>query len=437
MKRVILLVMIFSVFSNVNAATEYATFESFYTESLGWGTVINALIGAAIVGAIVYFSGGLASPLVAGSTSVIGSTIGNILGYSGAVATKTGLAFLGGGAIASGGFGMLGGAVVITTALEFSTGLMLGYAIETHTANYNQAAFIEHSKNMMNLPLPVQKEGSHAYEAAMVILQKIDKEQPIVSPNNKLLLKQALDANERSLNEEWQNVAGKRLQLLTFKCLLYSSVDDYSHAKETAEKAIIYAKQQGYKYNLPEFIYALSSLYEEKPNINKITQSYLKESILGEPDNLLLPVAMTAYLDRLIYRYTSDNMATEEHIKQVALIATHPTLQKYSIVNLSIIMVRYFTLLKLQQQHITAIVTSTNDTIRNSPQSSKKLKTSLTAYAQLLKDGREVLNILLHQSIDHMNDEQRRKTEVELRKFRSLMNEYEKDEKRLITLVTN
>lgn len=130
-------------------------------------------------------------------------------------------------------------------------------------------------------------------------------------------------------------------------------------------------------------------------------------------------------------------MATEEHIKQVALIAAHPTLQKYSIINLSIIMVRYFTLLKLQQQNITAIVTSTNDTIRNSPQFSKKLKTSLTAYAQLLKDGREILNILLHQSIDHMNDEQRRKTEVELRQFRSLMNEYEKDEKRLITLVTN
>ncbi len=435
MKKAILLLVILSILSNTSAATEYATFESFYTESIGWDSVIWSLIGAAVIGAIVYLTGGLGASAL---TTTIGSTIGEILGYSGAVATKVGLAFLGGGAIANGGFGIVGGTVLITAALDFSTNLIIGYSIENYTANYNKLAFIEQSKNMVNLPLPIQSDGSQSYEVAIKMLQRIDKEQPLASSQNRLLLQRALEANERSINNELLNVTGKKLQLLTFKSLLHSSLNDYTHAKETAEKAIRYAKQYGYKSSLPEFIYALATLYDEKANITEITELFFKKAILTEPDNLLIPIAFTAYLDRIIYRYTTnDSSINETHINQVAHIAAHHSLRKYGIVNLSIIMVRYFTLLKFQQQNITVIATSTNDTIKNSPQAVKKLNVSFTAYTQLLADGKNTLNILLHQSLDDLRDEQRQKVETELRQFRSLMSEYEKDEKRLATLITS
>lgn len=70
-----------------------------------------ALLGAAVVGPAALIAG----PAIGGAVGV------KILGYSGAVATKAGLAALGGGSLASGGAGMAGGMAVIT-----ATGTALG-----------------------------------------------------------------------------------------------------------------------------------------------------------------------------------------------------------------------------------------------------------------------------------------------------------------------
>jgi len=55
----------------------------------------------------------------------VGGAIGALMGYSGAVATNVGLAFLGGGSLVAGGFGMVGGTAVITV-LGSSVGGALG-----------------------------------------------------------------------------------------------------------------------------------------------------------------------------------------------------------------------------------------------------------------------------------------------------------------------
>ena len=73
-----------------------------------------AIGGGVILGPLAYF----AAPS-------IGGAIGAYLGYSGAVATNVGLASLGGGAIAAGGFGMAGGTIVLT-AIGSSVGGALG-----------------------------------------------------------------------------------------------------------------------------------------------------------------------------------------------------------------------------------------------------------------------------------------------------------------------
>lgn len=66
--------------------------------------------GAVVVGVLTAPTGPLAP--------VIGTAIGNAMGLSGAAATSAGLAWLGGGSIAAGGFGMAGGTFVIAAAAK-------------------------------------------------------------------------------------------------------------------------------------------------------------------------------------------------------------------------------------------------------------------------------------------------------------------------------
>ncbi|MFZ1829007.1 MAG: DUF726 domain-containing protein [Candidatus Competibacteraceae bacterium] len=73
-------------------------------------TGLFAIAGAAVIG-----------PVAFAAAPAIGGTLGALLGYSGAVATNVGLATLGGGALAAGGFGMAGG-----TAIIAASGAMLG-----------------------------------------------------------------------------------------------------------------------------------------------------------------------------------------------------------------------------------------------------------------------------------------------------------------------
>ena len=104
--------------------TAYALFEtkanfgSFYdkgwSEVLIWGGV--GILVAAALGAAVFFTGGVASPIIAPGAVSLGTLIGKFMGLTGVAATNAGLALVGGGAIAAGGMGMAGGAAIITAA---------------------------------------------------------------------------------------------------------------------------------------------------------------------------------------------------------------------------------------------------------------------------------------------------------------------------------
>ena len=56
----------------------------------------------------------------------IGAFVGSLMGLSGAAAVSAGLAFLGGGSLAAGGFGMFGGMVVITVCGAATGGVVGG-----------------------------------------------------------------------------------------------------------------------------------------------------------------------------------------------------------------------------------------------------------------------------------------------------------------------
>lgn len=84
----------------------------------------SSIATASVAGVVVI------APLVLVAAPAIGGVIGTYAGLTGAAATSHGLAILGGGSLAAGGFGMFGGTVVVTAA-----GAGLGGATGASVAN--------------------------------------------------------------------------------------------------------------------------------------------------------------------------------------------------------------------------------------------------------------------------------------------------------------
>ena len=172
-----------------------ATFASFYKESLALSPWTVLFVTAlAIGGAIAILSagvttGGAGAPPVA---IAVGTWIGNLMGFSGAVATNVGLALLGGGSIASGGFGMAGGAVLVNTALLFSTTIVFDYAVPEVISGYNYKRLQDLSANMPTLPLPINMSGSDSYRAAVDLLRSANSQEPYFTAENREVIEKSI-----------------------------------------------------------------------------------------------------------------------------------------------------------------------------------------------------------------------------------------------------
>jgi len=106
----------------VASLDDYAQLRMFDSANL---TVMSRVLLAGLAGAGVVASGGvLAAPAVGGA---IGTLVG---GYTGAAASTYGLALLGGGSLAAGGLGMVGGTAVVAAA-----GAALGSALGVNVTN--------------------------------------------------------------------------------------------------------------------------------------------------------------------------------------------------------------------------------------------------------------------------------------------------------------
>jgi hypothetical protein len=404
-------------------AGEVATFESFYTESGGfgfWGVLIGFSL-AFIAGAVIFFSGGTASPIVVS----IGTYVGTMMGYSGVVATNAGLALLGGGAIAAGGFGMVGGATIITAALTFGTEMVFDYTINTAVTAYSQAQFVEQSKEMVTLPLPRNTDGSDIYEDAIEILEKIDKDSSYSSPYNQKIIENAIQYVKTS---NWSSLSQKEsLQLDTLLALLYMNHHEYTKAKQSALLVIKRARMEQIKRTLPALIYAVSGLYEEKVDISHLTQNFFNYAILAEPDNPIIPLAFVVYLDKIMFRF-HDGLSKESHLRELVKIASKQEVEEHAVATLTLILVRYFTRLKIEQQIILSLSQTQNTAIKNSPKTLEKVKEALSAYNELL-NGTSLLFQKLS-SLD-MSEEQTEKTD----EFWHLYRQYKGDQTRLQSFV--
>ena len=399
--------------------SEHATFESFYKESSTSDLADWAIAGALaiVVSSVMFFTGGAAGSVVFG----IGKWIGGLKGLSGAAAANWGLALLGGGAKASGGLGIAGGTALLSASLTFGTEIGFDYTVGKAVSEYSYSKLAEQSKEMPTLPLPVNSSGSDAYEKAIKILKGIDEESPMSANSNQRVVARAIrkiDADEESLSE---NEKIKNKSLLS---LLYFMSNRYKEAKGHAQTAIGYAQDSKIKSTLPAFIYATSSLYEPEFDFSHITNDYFRYSILAEPDNPLIPLLFSIYLDRMLLRF-HDDFLDETALPQIFTIMESSELEEWRMQNYIILLLRYFMRLKLEQQTITALAGTQNDTIKNSPKTLQVVNDSFDSYKALLGGAETVMSGLL--KLDFDDDEGR----DQRAKFHSLLLDYTKDAARL------
>ncbi len=416
---IVLAIAVFLLPDIAHAATEYATFESFYKESSAIGWILAAVV-ALIFGAVIFFTGGTASPIVVG----IGSWVGGMMGLSGIAATNAGLALLGGGSIASGGFGIIGGTVLLTAALSFGTDIVVDYTIGKAVSEYKYSNLTEHSKKMPTLPLPMNDSGPDAFENAVEILEGVDKESPIFSSKNQQVIRQAITELETTQDTSDADESSKNNSLLS---LLYFVSNDYVYAKAYANMAIQSARESKIKRTLPAFIYATSTLYEESFDFELITDNYFSYAILAEPDNPLIPLLFSIYLDRILLRF-NDGYLGEKSLSQVFSVMKSSSLDDTRTLNYTVLLSRYFIRLKLEQQKVASLSTSSNETIKKSKKTLDTVIDSLRRYNILISDSNDVMSHFL--ALD-LEDEDR----VKAAEFHGLLVSYIQDKERLASLV--
>ncbi|MBK1646883.1 hypothetical protein CKO25_20095 [Thiocapsa imhoffii] len=352
------------------------------------------------------------------------------MGLSGAAATKAGLALLGGGAIASGGFGMVGGATVLTAAMIFSTEVVLDYSVGKTLDSYNYSLLREQSREMVTLPLPVNTSGSRAYRQAIKSLNKVDLSEGrmIFDDGNQKIIKETI---KQLLVDRKESRAHEKAKDESLLSLLYFISSDYHSAKDHAKRAINLASQSDKSKTLPAFIYSVSSVYDEKFDFKKVTRDYFRQSVLDEPNNPLVPFMFAIYLDRLMQRI-DDNHLNEKVFSDVFLIMSEKSIQNYKMQNYVALLSRYIIRIKLEQQKISSIVASTNESIKNSPKSLKILEESLLSYNTLIAGASKVMKEIL-QIEAKVGDEDRK----QVADYNHLLIQYANDKDRLNNLVVN
>ena len=416
-----------------HAASEYATFASFYKESIGlspWNILIVAAL--AIGGAIAIISagvttGGAGAPAAA---IAVGTWIGKLMGFSGAVATNAGLALLGGGSIASGGLGMAGGAALINTSLIFSTAIVFDYAAPRVISDYSYGRLQERSSNMPTLPLPINERGSTSYRAAIDVLRSANSQEPYFTAENREVMKNSIMMIEGGViagDDSPEGIAREN----TLLSLLYfvSNEDFFENTRRYAENAIWNARISGIDYTLPAFILATSSAYDEAFDFYSMTDEYFRYAILGEPDNPLIPLLFSIYLDRISLRFDDDHLS-ETALHSVFEIMTEPALRDYRLVNYQMILKRYFVQLKLNQQKISSLCEATNRTILESPVTLTVVEEAQLTYGELLDDASHVASAL-----SQLDESSELETRSQIAADHALLARYRSDELRLLELV--
>jgi hypothetical protein len=318
------------------------------------------------------------------------------MGLSGAAATNAGLALLGGGSIASGGFGIAGGTALLTAALTFSTDVAFDYTIGKAISEYKYSKLTELSRDIPTLPIPINDSGPEAYEKALEILKEIDNSSPLYSDSNLQVIYMAITSIEN--NSETLDVE-ESITNNSLLSLLYFISSDFVNAKESAALAIEDSESKDMQSTLPSFIYATSSLYDKEVDFKEITNDYFRYSILDEPDNPLIPLLFSIYMDRIFLRF-DDGALNSSVLDDIFEIMQDPSIESHRVFNYLSIFSRYLILIKLEQQKISSLAESDNRSIRSDPKTLEVVTKSFANYNALISRANNVLSHFLGLDMD-------------------------------------
>jgi hypothetical protein len=364
--------------SLAGAAPELASFESFYHQSWSmspWSWALAAVAAIVAAAAVLIFAPA-AGPVVTG----IGTWIGGMFGFSGIAATNFGLALLGGGSIAAGGFGIVGGTALLTAAFTFGTDIVVDYAAGRAVESYQYEKFVAASQQMITLPLPRNKKGPQSYERAVEMLTHINSDEPLSSPRNRTLIRTVIeDMRRRGIGGLDAAERARHESMLALLCFV---TDDYRAAQEYARAGYFSARAAGMVNTLPAFVLATAQLYDDKVKFENAVLLF-RSAIEKEPDNPLVPLLFAVFLDRMTYRI-NDGALSVRDLDDVAAVGESVEIGKLWGPTQVVLMSRYVTRLKLEQQKIASLATATNETIRGSPETLAVVLASLLDYEHLL-----------------------------------------------------
>ncbi len=369
---------------------DHGTFDTFYQKNIGvWGWIG---IGAAVVIGVVVAIYTLGSGVPAWCAAV-GTWIGGTLGLSGAAATSAGLALLGGGSLAVGGWGMAGGVAVLVAAATFSGEVIVGYSIEKAINAYSDRQFAKDCRLMLHLPMPVNTKGGNAYQAAQHDIEgKIKTDKPISEGDNQQVIRDAIEKLIAATSEETNPM--RKMKDETMLALLYWVTGKPDKASERATSAIQIAdkwNEEKWLHNfaatptIAKFIRAVNQLERGETDSTFADFEY---AILQEPGNKLIPLLFGIYLDRLMELYHYDQVGVD-HLRRVAIIANDPTIERHSPTIAVMLMGRLSVEIKRCQQDIFVVTQSIDDAVKNNERVNEKLQSTLDRYKELIRLGND------------------------------------------------
>lgn len=390
--------------TNIAYADDQATFETMYNPATPTNWFLLGL-GAVAAGALVFFTAGLASPFVAAGVSSIGTAIGGVMGFTGAAATSAGLAFLGGGSIAAGGFGMAGGAALLTTVITFGTEVVFDKSIDYMTQTSVDLSTA--SKGRVDLRFPVYKKGSDDLrEVSEYLESNIDTEEMLDGAHNRTVLSHALEmckvADYDGIKEE--------LQVKSAAAMIALILDDYQSAYSYADQALRSAQTHGEIAPVASYILGVSSLNVSQPSGRVDHYALVKSALLTEQDESsesffhgMTPLLFSVYADRLQLQIMRGNLRASEFNHLIELIKTLKHNDQSRFMSSYPIATRQLILLKWFQNKIENITQTDNSILKQSPKALKHVKLAFEDYHSLAFGLNQVAH-LLKLSVDQENE---------------------------------
>ena len=124
----------------------------------------------------------------------------------------------------------------------------------------------------------------------------------------------------------------------------------------------------------------------------------------------------------------NDGFLDEKTLSNIFDIMQSSSIEKHRFLNYTILLSRYFIRLKLEQQKITSLSNSSNETIKNSPKTLSSVIDSLEKYDVLINGTNDVMRHFLALEL-------KREDRIKADEFHGLLESYIQDKERLSTLI--